>query len=96
MLMLLNVPHLAIIASVLIVMLVKDQKKLQVLRNDVDMLKAELVLNRLGGGEFVDAPAFSDDWFDAKVRKNGDVKQYMVRLLHDEDGLPFIESRVVG
>ena len=48
------------------------------------------------GGEFVDAPVFSDDWFDAKVGKNGDVKQYMVRLLHDEDGLPFVESRVVG
>lgn len=96
MLMLLNVPHLAIITSFLMVMLVKDHKKLQVMRKDVDMLKAELVLNRLGGGEFVDAPVFSDDWFDVKVRKNGDVKQYMVRLLHDEDGLPFVESRVVG
>lgn len=96
MLMLLNVPHLAIITSFLMVMLVKDHRKLKVLRNDVDMLKAELVLNRLGGGEFVDAPVFSDDWFDVKIRKNGDVKQYMVRLLHDEDGLPFVESRVVG
>lgn len=92
--MLVNLPHLLIVSSLLMVVTIKDNKKIKVLNNDLEHLKVELLSKELGG-ELVDVPALSSEWNTVKIRRDNDVEEYMVRLCYDDNGVVSLETRML-
>lgn len=88
-------PFLLGSSLVVIIVILKNGKKQNILAKEVGLLERELLLKSLGGGEILGAPVLSSEWSSVEVRKSGDVKEFMARLSCDDNDVPFVEVKAL-
>lgn len=71
----------------------KDDKKIEIIKNEINILRKELVEKSLDAKILTEITDFSNNWQEIVASKDGEVKGFVIRFDSDKNGFERIEQR---